>query len=123
MYASLIVISSSPGGRRKSELTRIALLRARSENKSLSRSSKHPRSLIKSTDSLRRFNTFVPEIGGCGVEGEVVWMQTVSPSLEYLVDVMSSDPKIVPMPEEIAGKMIYGWTYDEDGFHEPTEEQ
>jgi hypothetical protein len=57
------------------------------------------------------------------VEGEVVWMQTVSPSLEYLVAVMSSDPKIVSIPEEIAGKMIYGWTYDENGFHEPTEEQ
>jgi hypothetical protein len=57
------------------------------------------------------------------VDGEIVWMQTVSPSLEYLIAVMSSSPTIVPIPEEIAGKMIYGWTYDENGFHEPAEEQ
>jgi len=52
------------------------------------------------------------------INGEVVWMQTVSVSLEYLVAVMSSSPQIVEVPEPLLGQVLSGWTYD-GTFHPP----
>jgi hypothetical protein len=53
------------------------------------------------------------------INGEVVWMQTVSVSLEYLVSVMSSNPEIIEVPEPLMGQVLSGWTYD-GTFHPPT---
>jgi hypothetical protein len=53
------------------------------------------------------------------INGEVVWMQTVSVSLEYLVAVMSSNPEIIEVPEPLMGQVLSGWTYD-GTFHPPT---
>jgi hypothetical protein len=52
------------------------------------------------------------------INGEVVWMQTVSVSLEYLVSVMSSGPEIIEVPEPLMGQVLSGWTYD-GTFHPP----
>ena len=52
------------------------------------------------------------------INGEVVWMQTVSVSLEYLVAVMSSNPEIIEVPEPLMGQVLSGWTYD-GTFHPP----
>jgi hypothetical protein len=55
------------------------------------------------------------------IEGDVVWMQTAQTSLEFLNMVLQSDPKIVPVPEHLAGEVFSGWTYDGFEFHAPTE--
>lgn len=55
------------------------------------------------------------------IDGEVVWMQTCQVNLEFLNIVLQSDPKIVPVPESLAGEVLSGWTYDGFEFHEPTE--
>jgi hypothetical protein len=55
------------------------------------------------------------------IDGEVVWMQTCQVSLEFLNIVLKSDPKIVPVPEALAGEVLSGWTYDGFEFHAPAE--
>lgn len=54
------------------------------------------------------------------IDGEVVWMQTCQVSLEFLNTVLQSDPKIIPVPSELAGEVLSGWTYDGFEFHAPT---
>ena len=53
------------------------------------------------------------------IDGEVVWMQTVSVLLEYLVAVMSSNPQVVEIPEPIMGQVLNGWTYNGITFQPP----
>jgi hypothetical protein len=53
------------------------------------------------------------------VDGEVTWVQTVSLNLDYLNAVMSSDPKIIELPDELKGTNMYGWTYENGEFKEP----
>ena len=55
------------------------------------------------------------------IDGEVVWMQTCQVTLEFLNIVLRSDPKIVPVPEALAGEVLSGWTYDGFEFHAPAE--
>jgi len=55
------------------------------------------------------------------IDGEVVWMQTCQVSLEFLNIVLKSDPKIIPVPDYLAGEVLSGWTWDGFEFHEPTE--
>ena len=55
------------------------------------------------------------------IDGEVVWMQTCQVSLEFLNIVLKSDPKIIPVPDSLAGEVLSGWTWDGFEFHEPTE--
>jgi len=52
---------------------------------------------------------------------DVVWMQTVDASMEYLVAVMSSNPKIIEVPNELAGQVLHGWSYDGASFTPPSE--
>jgi hypothetical protein len=54
------------------------------------------------------------------IDGEVVWMQTVQKTLEFLNIVMQSKPEIVQVPEHLEGEVLSGWTYDGVEFHEPT---
>lgn len=53
------------------------------------------------------------------VDGEVAWVQTVALELEYLIAVMSSDPKVVEVPDELQGTNMYGWTYENGEFKAP----
>lgn len=55
------------------------------------------------------------------IDGEVVWMQTCQVTLEFLNIVLRSDPKIVPVPDALAGEVLSGWTYDGFDFHAPAE--
>ena len=54
------------------------------------------------------------------IDGEVVWLQTVSVALEYLVAVMSSNPQVVEIPEPQMGEVMNGWSYDGATFHPPS---
>jgi hypothetical protein len=68
----------------------------------------------------RRFNPLEPvKWYAFVINGEVVWMQTVSVSLEYLVAVMSSSPQVIEIPEPLMGQVLSGWTYDGTTFHPP----
>ena len=46
------------------------------------------------------------------IDGQVVWLQTVSVALEYLVAVMSSNPEVIEVPEPQMGEVMNGWLYD-----------
>lgn len=51
------------------------------------------------------------------IDGEVVFVQTVDVQLEYLTSVFSSKPQLIEIPEQYAGMVKEGWTYDESRKH------
>jgi hypothetical protein len=53
------------------------------------------------------------------VDGEVAFNWGVPKEIEMMYAALTSDPKIVEIPEELMGLVNQGWTYDEDGFHAP----
>jgi hypothetical protein len=53
------------------------------------------------------------------VDGEVTFNWSIPREIEMMYAALTSDPKIVEVPEDLMGLVSQGWTYDEDGFHSP----
>jgi hypothetical protein len=55
------------------------------------------------------------------IDGEVVWKHSIEKSVETEImhAVFSSNPDIVPAPDEIAATIELGWTYDGTNFNPP----
>lgn len=53
------------------------------------------------------------------VDGEIAFISHVHDSIEILIAVLSSDPKVVQVPDELKYDFDYNWTYDQNGFHPP----
>lgn len=55
------------------------------------------------------------------IDGEVVWRHSVGKNseMDMVNAIFSSDPKIVKAPDEIAGDIQFGWTYDGTTFNPP----
>jgi hypothetical protein len=51
------------------------------------------------------------------IDGEVAFVQNVDVQLEYLTAVFSSRPQVIEIPEQYAGMVKEGWTYDESRKH------
>lgn len=47
------------------------------------------------------------------IDGEVVWMHRVDQDMEMINAIMSSNPTIVAVPEELKESVMQGWVYDE----------
>jgi hypothetical protein len=47
------------------------------------------------------------------LDGEVVWMHRVDKDMEMINSIMSSNPTIVAIPEEIQTEVSQGWIYTE----------
>jgi hypothetical protein len=56
----------------------------------------------------RPYNSYVYVING-----EVVWMHRVDTGMEMMNAIMSSNPTIVAVPEELKESVMQGWTYNE----------
>lgn len=59
------------------------------------------------------------------IDGEVVFTQYVDEQMEYLTAIFSSRPVIVEIPEQYAGMVKEGWTWDEsrgDNSFQPTDQ-
>lgn len=46
------------------------------------------------------------------LDGEVVWMHRVDNDMEMINSIMSSNPTIVAVPEELKESVMQGWVYD-----------
>lgn len=51
------------------------------------------------------------------IDGEVVFTQHVDVKLDYLTSVFSSRPQLIEIPEQYAGMVKEGWTWDESRGH------
>ena len=50
------------------------------------------------------------------VDGEVAWVHKVDTRVEHAVAVMSSNPEVVVVPDEIVGDINFGWKYSDGSF-------
>jgi hypothetical protein len=46
------------------------------------------------------------------IDGEVVWMHRVDKDMEMINAMMSSNPTIVPVPEDLKTEIDLGWKYN-----------
>jgi hypothetical protein len=53
------------------------------------------------------------------VDGEVGFISHVDNSIEFLVALLSSNPTVVQIPDELKYDVNYGWTYDGSNFNPP----
>jgi hypothetical protein len=53
------------------------------------------------------------------VDGEVAFNWSIPKEIELMYAALTSNPKIVEIPEELITSVSQGWTYDQDGFHPP----
>jgi hypothetical protein len=53
------------------------------------------------------------------VDGEIAWFQKVDVRVEQAVAVMSSNPTVVVIPEQLASNVDYTWSYDGVNFNPP----
>jgi hypothetical protein len=53
------------------------------------------------------------------VDGEVTFNWSIPKEIELMYAALTSNPKIVEIPEELMTSVTQGWTYDQDGFHPP----
>lgn len=53
------------------------------------------------------------------VDGEVAWIHRVDTRVEHAIAVMSSNPVVVPIPDELVPDINFGWTYNGVSFDPP----
>jgi hypothetical protein len=53
------------------------------------------------------------------VGNDVAWIHRVDTRVEQAIAVMSSNPTVVVVPDEIAANINYGWSYDGSSFLPP----
>jgi hypothetical protein len=53
------------------------------------------------------------------VDGEIGWFQKVDTRVEQAIAVMSSNPIIVAIPDELVSSIDYTWSYDGVSFSPP----
>lgn len=53
------------------------------------------------------------------VDGEIGWFQKIDTRVEQAIAVMSSNPTIVPVPDELISDFNYSWSYDGANFNPP----
>lgn len=53
------------------------------------------------------------------VDGEVTFNWSIPKEIELMYAALTSNPKIVEIPEELMTSVSQGWTYDQNGFHPP----
>ena len=50
------------------------------------------------------------------IDGEVAWIHVMPNSIEHFHSVLSSNPTVVPIPNEISSSVAIGWNYDGTNF-------
>ena len=53
------------------------------------------------------------------VDGEIGWFQRVDTRVEQAIAVMSSNPIVVAIPDELVSSVNYTWSYDGVNFKPP----
>jgi hypothetical protein len=53
------------------------------------------------------------------VDGEIGWFQKIDTRVEQAIAVMSSNPTVVAIPDELVDEINYNWSYNGESFVGP----